>query len=229
MKTLGIYVDESGNFGDPNDSARYCVLTLVMHDEALNIMPLLAEYHARVYQIGADPDAMSFHTSPLIRQEDQFTAMSRNMRGRIFYQMLSFVRKGGLQYKSFWIDTNYVDSKMQIVEGLKRQVHDFMTAYRGMFAALNSVRLYYDAGQKGVTRILDSLIDSCATNVEIAQGVRQRDYILLQAADFLCTIKLMELRVEEGIPFNSSEKKFFGSPRDFKRNVLRKIKSKELL
>jgi len=204
------------------------MVMLVMHDEDADIMPIVAEYHAGIYHAGADPESMSFHTSPLIRQEDQFTAMSRNMRGRIFYQMLSLVRKCDLRYKSFWIDTNYVASEMQIVESLKRQVHDFMVLHSDKFAAMSAVRLYYDAGQKGVTRILESLSKECACPVEVAQGVRQGDYILLQAADFLCTVKLIECRIEDGIPFNSSEKKFFGSPRDFKRNVLRKIKAKEL-
>jgi len=226
---LGIYVDESGNFGDTKDPARYCMVALVLHDEDCDIMPLVSEYHAGIYNAGADPDSMSFHTAPLIRREDQFTAMSRNMRGKIFYQMLSLVRKCDLRYKSFWIDTNYVASEDQIVESLKRQVRDFMGLHHDKFAALNSVCLYYDAGQKGVTRILKALWDECACPVEIAQGVRQDDFILLQVADFICTVKLIERRIEEGTPFNLSEKKFFGSPRDFKRNVLRKIKPKELL
>ena len=32
-RTLCIYVDESGNFGDVRDSSRYCMVTLVFQDE----------------------------------------------------------------------------------------------------------------------------------------------------------------------------------------------------
>jgi len=96
------------------------------------------------------------------------------------------------------------------------------------FGALDSACLYYDAGQKGVTRILEALVSECPCRIDVTQGVRQKDYLLMQIADFLCTISLIEHRMGDGLAFNNSEKRFFGSPRDFKRNVLRKIKFKEL-
>ena len=51
---------------------------------------------------------------------------------------------------------------------------------------------------------------------------------MLQVADFICTVKLIGLRLKAGLPLNISEQRFFGSPRTFERNVLRKIKPKEI-
>ena len=49
-----------------------------------------------------------------------------------------------------------------------------------------------------------------------------------QYPDLVCTLHLIELRLAHGIPMTPSEMRFFGGPRDFKRNVLRKIKAKEI-
>lgn len=228
-KTLSIYVDESGNFGDVGDPARYCMVTLVFHDDGTDISSYVREYRNGVFNAGADPESMSFHTAPLIRQEDQFAAMNRHTRGRIFYQMLSLARKCDVRYKSFWVDTKFVSSDLQIVNTLRGQIEEFVATHRELFSSVESVDLYYDAGQKGVTRILEALVSSCPCPVRVVQGAIQKDYLLLQVADFLCTLKLIALRADVGIPFNSSEKKFFGSARDFKRNVLRKIAGKELV
>ena len=51
---------------------------------------------------------------------------------------------------------------------------------------------------------------------------------MLQVADFVCTVKLIGLRLAAGLALNLSEQKFFGSPRTFERNILRKIKAKEI-
>ena len=87
-RTLCIYVDESGNFGDVRDSSRYCMVTLVFQDETAKNAVLAREYGDAIFRLGADPESMVFHAAPLIRQEDQFSAMSRNMRGKLFYQMI---------------------------------------------------------------------------------------------------------------------------------------------
>ena len=41
-------------------------------------------------------------------------------------------------------------------------------------------------------------------------------------------MRLIELRLESGHPLNRAETRFFGGLRDFKRNVLKKMKAKEI-
>lgn len=55
------------------------------------------------------------------------------------------------------------------------------------------------------------------------------NYRLFQLADLVCTLHLIERRLEAGDGMTASEVRFFGGPRDFKRNVLKKIKAKELV
>ena len=43
----------------------------------------------------------------------------------------------------------------------------------------------------------------------------------------VATLKLVELKLEHGDMMTESEYKFFGGPRNFKRNYLRFVKGKE--
>ena len=64
--------------------------------------------------------------------------------------------------------------------------------------------------------------------MEFAQGARQEAYKLLQVADLICTTRLIELRLSDGGKMTHSENRFFGGPRDFQRNILKRIKRKEI-
>ena len=76
------------------------------------------------------------------------------------------------------------------------------------------------------------LIESFAENtpciLEFAQGARQGMYKLLQVADLICTIRLIEARLADGGTLTRSENRFFGGVRDFQRNILKRIKRKEI-
>ena len=152
-RTLCIYVDESGNFGDVRDSSRYCMVTLVFQDETAKNAVLEREYGDAIFRLGADPESMVFHSAPLIRQEDQFSAMSRNLRGKLFYQMLSFVRKSDLRFHCFAIDTRFVATEKQIVDTLKRELQMFFAEHGELFGESTTLRIFYDGGQKGVSHI----------------------------------------------------------------------------
>ena len=90
---LSVFVDESGNFGDPDDPARYCIVTLVFHDQTADISQYVKELNRSNYDHGLDSDSFRFHMGPLIRQEDEYAAMSRRMRGKILDRMMTFVRR----------------------------------------------------------------------------------------------------------------------------------------
>ena len=227
-RTLSVYIDETGNFGDVRDSSRYCMVSLVFQHNASTDNALEREYCDAIFRLGADPESMVFHSAPLIRQEDQFSAMSRNMRGKLFYQMLSFVRKSNFFFHCVAVDTHFVTSEGQIIATLKNEMRLFFAENLDRFTDGTRLRIYYDAGQKAVSRILEFIPECCPCKVEMVQGVRQENCRMLQVADFICTVSLIRHRLKEGLPLNLSEKKFFGSPRIFERNVFRKVKAKEI-
>ena len=112
MKTLSIFVDESGRFQHPDADSRFYILGMVFHDQSHDISCIVADLERSELELGLEGHC--FHAGPLIR------------------------------------------------------------------------------------------------------------------ADLVCTLRLIELRLAHGMPMTQSEMRFFGGPRDFKRNVLKKIKRKEI-
>lgn len=226
---LSVFVNESGNFGDPNALARLCIVTFVFHNQANDISAAVRELDRANDDRGLDPEKFQFHTSPLIRQDDEYAAMSRRMRGRILDRMLTFVRRVDFAYTCFSVDTKFVNTPAQTADRLERQIDAFVDTHQSLFSDIGCVKVYYDAGQKAVSRILESALSRTLPRpFSFTQGARQDQYKLLQVADLICTVRLIELRLESGLPLNRAETRFFGGARDFKRNVLKKIKTKEL-
>ena len=122
-----------------------------------------------------------------------------------------------------------IDSAAQIVTHLQRDLVDFIDAHRSDLANIDQVKVYYDCGQSPVTNLLHKTFEEqLGSRVAFAQNVHPMDYRLFQIADLICTLNLIERRLDMGLPMTRSEMRFFGGPRDFKRNVLRKIKCKEI-
>ena len=129
-KTISIFVDESGNFGDLSDPARYCIIAFVIHDAFSDISRFGEDLDRAYSDLGLDPSTFLFHTAPLIRQEGVFFAMNRRMRGRILERMLTFVRRVDFRYRCFCLDTKFANSADQIFERLKVQIGNF---FNGVF------------------------------------------------------------------------------------------------
>ena len=226
---LSVFVDESGNFGDPDDSARFCIVTLVFHNQSAEITRFIKELNQANYDLGIDPETFQFHMGPLIRQEDEYAAIDRPMRGRILDRMMTFVRKVEFSYHCITVDTKYIDTPQQIFDRLKLQLTEFIQNNKNLFEKLEKVKVYYDAGQKAVSKLLiESFTENTPCILEFAQGARQGMYKLLQVADLICTIRLIEARLADGGTLTRSENRFFGGVRDFQRNILKRIKRKEI-
>ena len=64
--------------------------------------------------------------------------------------------------------------------------------------------------------------------IEFAQAVKPERYRLFQIADLVCTIRFIDEKIRVGEGMTPSEFKFFGGPKEFRHNVLRYIKAKEV-
>lgn len=86
-----------------------------------------------------------------------------------------------------------------------------------------------DCGQAPITKLLhDEIAKGVTCPVEFVQDVRPEKYRLFQLADLICTLHLEELKLQNGEPMTASEFRFFGGPKAFNHNVLRRIKAKEI-
>ena len=122
-----------------------------------------------------------------------------------------------------------IDSTDQIVTSLRKDLVAFLNSRHDELSGLDVVKVYYDCGQSPVTNLLHQTFENdLGCPVEFVQNVRPAKYRLFQLADLVCTLHLMELKIKNGIPLTCSENRFFGGPRDFQRNILKRIKRKEI-
>lgn len=86
--------------------------------------------------------------------------------------------------------------------------------------------VYYDNGQKSLTKIIASVFNALFSDVEFRK-VTPVDYKLFQVADLICTLELIKDKVNNNA-MSTSEIEFFESPRAFKKNIYKNIAKKKL-
>ena len=172
---------------------------------------------------------LCFHADPIIRHEDGYEFMNWELRNRIFSKMMAFYRKAELSYHCFTVDKKFVSSESQIVDRLKTDIKAFLEGLRLSSENSQPLKVYYDCGQTPITNMLKEAMTSVYGNDwEFAQDVKPIKYKLFQVADLICTTTLIEQKIINGLQMTKSEDKFFGGFRNFKRNVLKLIKRKEI-
>ena len=225
--TLSIFVDESGRFQFPDRESPYYIIALVMHDQRIPVDGLVAELDRHFSEMRLSN--VCFHAGPLIRQKNAFAIMDWSFRNKIFRRMLAFASKLDFRYHCLTVEKRFIDSREQLVSRLQRDMDAFFDLLVKTYAGISRFKVYYDCGQTPVTNILRTVFqDRAGLDVEFAQAVRPDRYKLFQIADMIATMRLVELKIEQAVPMTESEFKFFGGPRNFKRNYLRFVKSKEI-
>ena len=130
-------------------------------------------------------------------------------------------------YKCFWVDTHYIDAAESIHDKLQRDIKAFLADNAAKFSGYDRVKVYYDNGQDQVKKVLEESFAAITVKTEFVPEVTPAKYRLFQAADFICTLELMRMRIAEGKGLNKSELAFFGNARLFKRNVLAQLSGKD--
>lgn len=229
QQKLSVFVDESGSFLYPDYDSRFYVIGMVFHDQSIDIRQQLADMDRSIDEIGLDPETFVFHAGPLIRREQGYEFLGRRLRERVFARMMTFARKVDFKYKCISADKRYVTSPAQLAERLTAELSRFVESHKTLLERLDAVKVYYDCGQSTITNILTDVFGkhlSCP--IEFAQGVRPSKYRLFQLADLVCTLNMISLKLDSGMKMSRSETKFFGGPKAFKHNILRRIKAKEI-
>lgn len=225
--TLSVFVDESGILNESDASSRYYIIAFVLHDQSIDISQSISAFDRNLASLGIVN--LCFHAAPIIRGNGMFQILSSELRRKIFYRMMGFVRMVDFKYHCLCIDKRYCDAEERAKEKLERQIHEFMFSLRPLAANVQRVKVYYDCGQTYITNLLHKGFSELhMSTVEFAQSVKPLQYKLFQVADLICTLRLLELKLETEGRLSQSEYRFFGGIKSFKRDILRRIKQKEL-
>ena len=223
MKELSIFIDESGDFGEYDYHSPYYIITMVFHDQNEDIQPAISKLDRELSYLNLNN--LCIHTGPIIRKEEIYTHMSIEERRRIFNKMVAFIRQINIRYRCFYIEKKHISDVVEATGKLPRQISQFIREYYVDFLSFHDVKICYDNGQVEVSKMLSSVFNALLPN-PIFRKVMPTEYKLFQAADLLCTLELVKLKLENNM-FSKSEKSFFGNIRDLKKNYLKPLSKKE--
>ena len=224
MKELSIFVDESGDFGAYNIHSPYYIITMVIHDQNININDCIYHLEYELSMIGFANHCI--HTGPIIRQEEEYKYVDIQTRRKIFNKMVAFIRQSDFRYKSFYIEKKHINNVVEATGKLAKLISNFLYENYNYFLSYDSVKIYYDNGQIEVNKILSTVFNVILQNVEFRRVLPSK-YRLFQVADLICTLELLHLKLDNH-SLSKSEKIFFGNERNLKKNYLKQIYIKSL-
>lgn len=224
LKELSIFIDESGDFGSYDYHSPFYIIAMVFHNQSSDISSPIAKLRRDLSERGLKPDHC-IHTGPIIRRENEYGNMTIDERRRIFNCMTTFIKHCGIKYHCLHVEKKHIGDSVEMSAKLSKQLSQFISLHLRDFLDPGCVKIYYDNGQIEVSRILVSVFNALLPRVEIKK-VLPSDYRLFQAADMLCTMELIKLKLENSV-LSASEMEFFGNIRDLKKNYLKQLVKNE--
>ena len=225
MHELSVFVDESGDFGVYSSNSPYYLVTLVFHDQAVDIAPSLRLMRESTQLRGIQEETV--HAGPLIRREDEYKEEPILQRVRVFNGLFRFVRSFDVTYATIVVDKRHLaPTKPALSARLTKQLGAFLADHMDLFIPYDNIIVYYDYGQAELTSVLFSMFNNHLPRVTFRK-VAPADYKLFQAADMICTLELLSLKAAAN-SLSHSELAFFGSPKELYKSYLRAIQKKRI-
>lgn len=222
-RELSIFIDESGDWGSYDFHSPYYIVTMIFHDQRNSITDQISHLDKELEKLSIEDHCI--HTGPIIRKEENYKYMTVEERRKIFNKMVAFIKNCGIEYKCFSVEKKQTEDAVDLSGKISKQISSFFREEYNWFLSFDTVKVYYDNGQIELSRILSAVFNVIFSHVEFRK-VLPKDYKLFQAADMICTMELLSLKLKnEGL--SKSELTFFGNTRDLKRNYLRQIKKLE--
>lgn len=221
---LSVFIDESGDFGSLRPHSPYYLVTMVLHNQDIDISEHIKSLQFHLHNLKFDHNAV--HTGPIIRREEIYKTMYMEERKRIFHALFNFTRRLDINYICAYVDKNECNDIITMISKLSRNIANAISSNSSFFNSFDKIVIYYDNGQVELTKIITSVFNIFYSNIEFRK-VRPVDYKLFQVADLLCSLELLSLKADAKA-FTKSETEFFCSIRTFKKNYLKPILKKKL-
>lgn len=224
MKDLSIFIDESGDFGEITERPAYYLVTMVFHNQSLEIIQNIEKLEQSMRSAGFKEEYI--HTGPVIRREDVFSNYTVDERRKLLYKMLNFYNSCDIFHETVIINRKEAVDKLALSGKLAKGITDMIRQHQNYFNQFDKVIVYYDNGQIELSSILNAVLTVLFGDVEFRKAEPQK-YRLLQVADFVCSMELLRIKRDEK-RLSKSEEKFFYKPQELKKVFLKSIEKKKL-
>ena len=101
MKELSVFVDESGDFGEYDYHAPYYIISMVFHNQDIDISEDVQDLERDLKNLGWTNHCV--HAGPVIRSEEEYRGYELKDRQKILMKMMNFIRHLDVQFKSIYI------------------------------------------------------------------------------------------------------------------------------
>jgi hypothetical protein len=220
MRTLSVFVDESGDFGTYDPNSPYYLVSLVFHDQSSDILGKLEQQ--RQYNLIRGVPEYIVHAGPLIRRENEYREFGMEERRHIFNSLFHLLCSVDVRHHTIAVDKRKLRAHTDLNTNISKQLGAFLLENRTFFSAFDTVILYYDNGQEELTEILKSIFSATLTADFEFRKVSPANYKLFQVADMVCTFALLALKLETHT-LSQSELSFFKGERELRKNYLKQI------
>lgn len=223
MKELSVFVDESGDIGG---ESKYYLLALVFHDQNNELEHTINLYEQSLRD--RHLPNIPFHFSPLLRANEGYQGFDIRSRSSLLMSFNTFSQHTPFSYHVFTYQKDRYNSFETLGYTMRRDLIEFLFDHLTKFATFDHVKIYYDNGQPLITKTLHRAFEyALSKNAIVYRDARPSEYRMFQIADFVCGIELTALKYESH-EATSTDCRFFGQNRDFKKNYLRKLRRKLL-
>ncbi len=197
-KILSVFIDESGDFGPYDSHSPFYLVSMVLHNQRVDITKNIDELENHMRNLGYKQHAI--HTGPLIRRESVYTNDD--------------------------IEKRECPDVVALTSKVSGAITDLLRIYQEFWEQFDHIIVYYDNGQVELTKLLTSIFHTLYVQVEFRK-VKPVNYKLFQVADLICTMELLIEKADSNA-FSRSEKTFFGFVRDFRKNYFKPLMKKYL-
>ena len=223
-KILSVFIDESGDFGPYEVHSPYYIVTMILHNQSIDINDRINSFEEHLINNGYNHHAI--HTAPLIRRESIYENDLMENRIKLFNSLFLFFKKLDIKYISILIEKSECEDAVIMASKLSRRLSNELNKNIDYFNQFDLINIYYDNGQVELTKILSSVFSALFTNIDFRK-VQPVDYKLFQVADLICTLELLSKKLNNGT-LSKSEMDFFGSKKDLNKNYIKKLRLKRL-
>lgn len=219
MKELFVFVDESGDLGG---ESKYYLLTLVFHNQGHDLSRSITLYEQSLASRGL-PN-IPFHFNPLLRANEGYQHLDASLRSKLLMSFGTFAQHTPFSYHVFIYQKDQFESADKLARAMRRDLTELLFDSLDKFIDFDLVKIYYDDGQPLITHILHAAFEYVLfRNAVVYRDARPADYRMFQMADFVCGIELTALKYASREE-TSTDRRFFGLWRDFKKNYLRRLR-----
>ena len=219
MKTLNIFIDESGDFGVNNNASDLYVVSFVYLSSLNNIEPFLNALNKRLNKLQF---TKMIHAADLIRHKGDYKNLSIDQRRKIFTAIYQFSRKSPIKLKSIIVNKKYTDTYKLLKKQLTMELNELISNNLKYFQKFDKITIYYDNGQSQLTSILEDVFKNF--NISFISDFDKIKEKLFQVADMLTFMDKYYYKFKHKLYISKNEKIFFENME--MRKLLKELKSK---